>query len=543
MKIKELKIPEKQLFTADYLENNPIAVSFFDYDYKSRDALRRRQNELLQHAFPREQLTAYLTRFNQKFYYNEKTAESIAKLRNPNGLAVVGGQQAGFLTGPLLTIYKAVSILLYANQAEAELGTPVAPVFWIAGEDHDLDEINHVFVRENGVLKKKPLRHTSTSQSPASSFKLDLAEVDKLIVEIFRSFGETPYTKKLLNSVREDAAKSTTLVDFFAFSLSRLFAAEGLILLDSGDPDFKKIQPSYLALIAEKNAAIDKAFTDGIEELASRGYAAPIEAQQGNTHLFYYEKDKRTLLYRNGEGDFSSKDGEISFNTHEFKELAEGSPEKLSNNVVTRPLMQEWILPVLSFIAGPGEIAYWASLKKVFHLFGRKMPPVVPRLSFTVIDQKAEDLLSEWGISLENALLNGLDTVRVELANNNKPEHFDAIINDATKQIMEAHANLTDLALSINGDLERLGIYNKERILRELKYLENKMEHRLRKKVKLPLAEANELELLLKPDGRLQERVLSLYEMMNRYGSDFPSLLLKSEPAFNGVHKIITLHS
>jgi bacillithiol biosynthesis cysteine-adding enzyme BshC len=543
MKIKELNIPEKQLFTAAYLANDPIAASFFDYDYNSHDVLKRRQNELLHYSFPRERMAAYLTRFNKKFYYNEKTAESIDKLRNPKGLAVVGGQQAGFMTGPLLTIYKAASVLIYAKQAEAELGIPVAPVFWIAGEDHDLDEINHVFVRENGVLKKKTLRQTSLSQSPASSFKLDLAEVDKLLVEIFRSFGETPYTKKLLDSVREDAAKSTTFVDFFGYSISRLFASHGLILLDSGDPEFKKLQSSYLALIAEKNEKIDEAFGSVIDELTSKGYGAPIEVQQGNSHLFYYQENKRTLLYRNGKGNVSSKDGEISFNMHEFKELAEQSPEKLSNNVVTRPLMQEWTLPVLSFIAGPGEIAYWASLKKVFHLFGRKMPPVVPRLSFTVIDQKVEDSLGKWGISLEDALLNGMDTVRGEIASSNKPDQFDAIINDATKHIMEAHAKLTDLALSINGDLERLGIYNKERILRELKYLENKMEHRLRKKVKLPLAEANELELLLKPDGRLQERVLSLYEMMNRYGSDFPSLLLKSDPTFNGIHKIITLHS
>ncbi|MFC7372069.1 bacillithiol biosynthesis cysteine-adding enzyme BshC [Fictibacillus iocasae] len=543
MKIQELNIPEKQHFTAAYLADDPIATSFFDYDYKSRDTLKNRMDELHALTYPREPLASYFERFNKRFFYTEHTARSIEKIKHPKGLAVVGGQQAGFMTGPLLALYKAISVILYAKKAEDELGIPVAPVFWIAGEDHDLDEINHVFVREGGVLKKKPLKQTGLSQSPASHFKLNHQEVDALIDSVIRSFGETPYTKDLLLSLKHDANKSRTFVEFFAHCMGRLFGEEGLLLLDSGDHDFKKMQSSFTAVLTEENERIHEAFASGIHELECSGFPAPIDVQDGSTHLFYYDKDKRSLLYRDKEGMIKSKDGELSFSVEKLKELAEHEPEKLSNNVVTRPLMQEWMLPVLSFIAGPGEIAYWAALKNVFHIFGRKLPPVVPRLSFTIAGQKEMDDLTGLGITPESLIASGLSKERAKVVSSQKPDYYEDVLQAATAQILEGHEAIRKMAVSINPDLEHVSLYNQERILREIAYLQRKMEHRLRKKVKSPLSILQNLELQLKPDGVLQERVFSPYEMINRYGPDFPRKLLSETLEFNGKHKWIWMHS
>ncbi|ANC76765.1 hypothetical protein ABE65_008120 [Fictibacillus phosphorivorans] len=538
-----MRLEEMQLHTSPFLEGysngDAEVVRFFDYKSPyDKHEWTKRQQELKRYSFPRKGLTDYLTTYNQKIGSSAKTIENIQKLNAEESLAVVGGQQAGLLTGPLLVIYKCISTIQLAKQAEKELNVPVVPIFWIAGEDHDMDEINHVMVPKNNTAKKVSLKSASNVKSSASLWEWDSDEVQPWLKEVFSSFGETAFTSDLVAETERILKDSDSIVTFFAKLLSKWFSEEGLIVLDSGDPSLKKLQSSMLKEMIVHNKAIDEAFNVRTEELCTSGYSAPIEIQENNAHLFYTKNQERILLYRDEEG-FSSKEKDFTISESELLEEAINHPEKFSNNVVTRPLMQEFLLPVLSFVAGPGEIAYWAVLGKVFGQFNRMMPILTPRLSFTLVTTGVNELLQSKAITVKQVLENGTEEYKREWYAMNRPIETYDTVQSVKAEFTSSYEKLIRLAEDIDPKLLAVADLNLKRILSEIDYMENKLEQRVRKKVKEPLAEFDEIMLQLKPTGILQERVWNIYQFVNEGGSFLMNQLVQYPYQFNGKHKIV----
>jgi bacillithiol synthase len=540
MRLEEIKL-QTSPFLEGYLNKDMDAASFFDYKepFNNRSLLTRQQ-ELKRHKFPRIEVADYLSSYNKKIGTSAKTLDNIQKLKSTDGLAVVGGQQAGLLTGPLLVIYKCISTIQLAKQAEKELGVPVAPVFWIAGEDHDMDEINHIMVPKNDTAKKISLKAASGVKSSASLWQWDPEDVKPWLMEVFRSFGETAFTNDFLAQTERYLYGSNSIVTFFAKLLSHWFSEEGLILLDSGDPEFKKLQSEFLEKMILNNGDIDQAFRSQTKDLNEKGFKDPIEVQENNAHLFFTRNDERILLFRNENG-FTSKELDFTISEAELLKEAELHPEKFSNNVVTRPLMQEFLLPTLSFIAGPGEISYWASLGKVFHHFDRKMPVITPRLSITIVSHKIKGLLDSKNLKAEQVLEDGTENYKREWFNENRPIETNDSIEAVRSDFVKSYSQLVKLAEVIDPKLLPVTEQNLNRILAEIDYIEQKMEQRVRKKVKIPLAEFDEIMLELKPGGVWQERVWNVYQYINEEGSGFVKNLIEYPFSFNEKHKIIFL--
>ncbi|MFG6497457.1 bacillithiol biosynthesis cysteine-adding enzyme BshC [Fictibacillus sp. UD] len=540
-----MRLEEMQLHTSPFLERysngDSEVVRFFDYKaHHDKHEWTKRQQELKRYSFPRQGLTNYLFSYNDKIGSSSKTLDHIQKLNSPESLAVVGGQQAGLLTGPLLVIYKCISTIQLAKQAQKELNVPVVPIFWIAGEDHDMDEINHVMVPKNNTAKKISLKAASSVKSSASMWGWNKEDVKPWLKEVFRAFGETAYTSDFLAESERILEKSDSIVTFFAQLLSKWFADEGLILLDSGDPEFKKLQSHILKDMIIKNRDIDGAFISQTNELNKSGYRDPIEIQKNNAHMFYTKDNERILLYRSEDG-FSSKENDFSISEAELLEEAVNHPEKFSNNVVTRPLMQEFMLPVLSFVAGPGEIAYWAVLGKVFHQFNRKMPILTPRLSFTLVTNRILELMNSKKLTVKQVLENGTDDFKREWFASNRPIETNESIESVKAEFTVSYGKLLKLAEEIDSKLLPVADHNLKRILSEIDYIEQKMEQRVRKKVKEPLAEFDEIMLQLKPTEILQERIWNIYQFTNEIGPQLIKQLLQYPYEFNGKHKIIYL--
>jgi bacillithiol synthase len=540
MRLEEIKL-QTSPFLEGYLNKDMDAASFFDYKepFNNRSLLTRQQ-ELKRYKFPRIEVADYLSSYNKKIGTSAKTLDNIQKLKSTDGLAVVGGQQAGLLTGPLLVIYKCISTIQLAKQAEKELGVPVAPVFWIAGEDHDMDEINHIMVPKNDTAKKISLKAASAVKSSASLWQWDPEDVKPWLMEVFRSFGETAFTNDFLAQTERYLYGSNSIVTFFAKLLSHWFSEEGLILLDSGDPEFKKLQSEFLEKMILNNGDIDQAFRSQTKDLNEKGFKDPIEVQENNAHLFFTRNDERILLFRNENG-FTSKELDFTISEAELLKEAELHPEKFSNNVVTRPLMQEFLLPTLSFIAGPGEISYWASLGKVFHHFDRKMPVITPRLSITIVSHKIKGLLDSKNLKAEQVLEDGTENYKREWFNENRPIETNDSIEAVRSDFVKSYSQLVKLAEVIDPKLLPVTEQNLNRILAEIDYIEQKMEQRVRKKVKIPLAEFDEIMLELKPGGVWQERVWNVYQYINEEGSGFVKNLIEYPFSFNEKHKIIFL--
>lgn len=187
--------------------------------------------------------------------------------------------------------------------------------------------------------------------------------------------------------------------------------------------------------------------------MTEAGYKPIIEADHASANLFFHDsKGDRLLLKRTDDSVFTAEG--LSYTEAELKQFAEQYPERLSNNVVTRPLMQEYLLPTLAFIAGPGEISYWAELKRVFETAGFFMPPVVPRLNITFVERSIESDMRDVSLTLDDLFSKGADKVREEWLAKMEPSQLTPEISQAKTEIERIHKSLRESAVAKDASLQ-----------------------------------------------------------------------------------------
>lgn len=541
MEISNLSLPALNRLATEYLEGTPQILRFFHYYYQSSAAYKERLLELQKRTFMRKKLVRCIADYMEPFPSSTEVRNSLNKLADEKSVAVIGGQQAGIFTGPLYTIHKIISIIVLARQLEAELNVPVVPVFWIAGEDHDFQEVNHIYIDTDGKIEKKVYPETMKGKKMVSDIKLNQKKTLEWAKEIVAAFGETEYTNQLLSLLEEAIGRSSSFTDFFAYLVMQLFHKDGLLIIDSANQGLRNIENDIFLLQLERAEEITNRVKEMQKEITLNGYHPLIELSGQAANLFFHEYDtnERILLaYDPQKKLFIGKSEAVRFSYEELRQTAVQSPERLSNNVVTRPLTQELLFPTIAFIAGPGEIAYWAELKKVFELFSLKMPPIVPRLNITLLDRAIERDVQEFGLSLEEVLLTGTDNKRREFLAAVKDEEVEALFRQ-TKENLLHHYRLLEHKL----DKALLPLLDKNRylLIQQIEFMEAKTGDFLEEKHENILNKFRRIDNHLRPLGAPQERILNALQYMNRFGLHFFPRLAQLPYSFDGNHKIIRI--
>ncbi|MFJ7752038.1 bacillithiol biosynthesis cysteine-adding enzyme BshC [Peribacillus muralis] len=539
MEMKDLALPSLNRFASDYLQNHLEAEDYFHYDLSKADKYRDRYNELMNRAFSRRELSDYIQRYMSRFSSSEEVKGNIERLRRDDSVVVIGGQQAGLLSGPLYTIHKVISIIKLAKEQEKELGRPVIPVFWIAGEDHDLAEVNHVYIMKNGKPHKKTYPSYQPYKTMVSDVELETEKAEKWFEEIIETFGETAFTNKLLIKMKETINESKTFVDFFARLIHEWFHEYGLLLIDAADPDLRQIEKGHFIAMIQKSERIAEVVEGQQSFMQAKGYPKMIEMDKQAANLFYYDPEKkdRCLLER-VQGGFSGKNTE-SFSEEELLHIAQNHPERLSNNVITRPLMQEMLFPVLAFISGPGEIAYWAELKRAFELFSMKMPPIIPRLNITFVERGVHTDLEEMELTLETVLTEGTANAVKRYLEEVEDETTANLFGKLKSQLEENHKQLSDHAVSLDKGLEPMLNKNIEFIQKQLDFIYGKIGDRTKERHSVTLKKYERIAQSLYPLESPQERIWNAFYYLNQYGPEFISDIMKLDYQFNNQHKLI----
>ncbi|MBY0120802.1 bacillithiol biosynthesis cysteine-adding enzyme BshC [Bacillus sp. S/N-304-OC-R1] len=544
MEIVNLSLPATNRFATEYLEQTADMKKYFHYGYNDPSDFVKRCEELAARSFMRQELAAHIEQFMKKFPSSEMTQVSLEKLKQENSTVVIGGQQAGILTGPLYTIHKIISIVSLAKQKEQELKVQVIPVFWIAGEDHDYQEVNHVFVEDNNKIEKRVYPEKIRDKRMVSDIRIDRELCFNWAEEIIQTFGETENTKELLSNVEEAISKSETFVDFFAYLVMQLFKETGLLIMDSGDPNLRKLETKFFLKQIMSFQDITKSVLTQQAKLNKNGFSNAIEISNHAANLFYYDEDhfERILLeYDKNKDVFIGKDGTFQISRHELIEVAQKSPEKLSNNVVTRPIMQEWLFPTLAFIAGPGEIAYWAELKLAFELFGMNMPPIVPRLNITLLDRSIEADMTELELILDEVLVSGTEKDRFKFLQSIKDQELHMLFNKTKEDFQQNYEMLEKHLQKRDRGLVPLLKKNESLLLKQLAFMEAKLDQAEQLKHDVLLTKFAKVENSLRPLGAPQERILNSLFFINQYGLNFINQLLEYSYTFDGTHKLIKI--
>ncbi|HZG61193.1 MAG TPA: bacillithiol biosynthesis cysteine-adding enzyme BshC [Anoxybacillus sp.] len=542
MEIMEISLPSVTPLATDYIEGLfPVRVGF-DYNIYDDDVFKMRLNDLKERAYPRQKLVEHLLRYHQKFTVSKKTLDNIHRLLDPESVVVIGGQQAGLLTGPLYTIHKIISILKFAKQQEKALKVPVVPVFWIAGEDHDFAEVNHVYVVENEKIKKKTYPYTFSEKRMVADLPIDRQRCFEWVKEVVETYGETDVTNQLLSFIEESLGEAETIVDFFASLILRLFASEGLVVINAADSELRAIERDFFLRLLNRHREITKLVLAQQEELNKIGYKKTLDVQEQSVHLFYHHNGERLLLeYDDQVQQFRSKKREVSF-TYTYEELislVETKPQLFSNNVVTRPLMQEYLFPTLAFIGGPGEIAYWAELKQAFSLFEFRMPPVVPRLNITIVERSVHTDIEEVGLTVSAVLQGAIEQAKKNWLRNQFKYPLEELFANAKANIEEIHRPLREIGMEIDRGLADLLTKNANFLQSQIDFLHQTLQRRLEQKYETELRKFARIEMALLPNRAPQERIWNIFYYMNKHGLDFVDRLLRLDYKWNGMHKIV----
>ncbi|MGF6951231.1 bacillithiol biosynthesis cysteine-adding enzyme BshC [Neobacillus sp. B4I6] len=544
MEILNLSLPATNRFASNYLEQSTEIEPFFHYRYNELTDDAKRVSELSNRSFPRVEVAEHIESFMKQFPSSEAVIKSIDKLKTNNSLVVIGGQQAGILTGPLYSIHKVISIIKLAEQKEEQLGVPVVPVFWIAGEDHDFQEVNHVFVPVNRKVDKWTYPERVVNKKMVSDIQLNKESCLSWVNNLIENFGETEHTNTLLEFAKEQISISTTFVDFFANIIMELFKDYGLLIVDSGNKEFRLLQKEFLKSQILHHEEITNKLLEQQREIGIKGFPITIDASEENANLFYYDQkmSERILLeYDRGNDRFVGKNGTLAFTREQLVVLAEENPANLSNNVVTRPLMQEWLFPSVAFIAGPGEISYWAELKLVFEHFDMKMPPIVPRLNITILDRSVETDVAELHLNLAEVLSIGTDKGRHQFLEAIKDKEVESLFSITKDQLVKQYRQIEAKTAQLDRGLLPLFKKNEGYLLKEIDFLEKKLDEAVRLKHDNMIKKYARVDLALRPDGFPQERVWNVFYYLNQYGLNFINDLMTGRFEFDGRHKVMKI--
>ncbi|ETT85762.1 bacillithiol biosynthesis cysteine-adding enzyme BshC [Viridibacillus sp. FSL R5-0477] len=536
MKLEQIDVPVNNQLLVDYRNQKSTISSFFHYTNED-ESFERRLEDLKNHPIRRAELVKVISEFMAPLEKSVKMEQHLRELEN-NAVVVVGGQQAGLLTGPLYSVHKAISVLLLAKEQRAKLDVPVVPVFWIAGEDHDIDEINHTFTALNGRLQKHIHPDRSKKKTMASTTTLDIEDTRKFIKNVFQQYGETAYTEELLAKIDTLLVRSHTYTDFFAQLMHWLFKEEGLLLLDAADPKLRAYEAPYFERLVNHSEEIADVVSNREALLADSGYGTPIGATKENANLFYVKEGERFLLERK-DGKFINNVANVQFTKEDMLQLAIEQPACLSNNVVTRPLMQDMVLPVLAFVGGPGELAYWSTLKDAFELLGMKVPVFVPRMNMTLVNRQVSHLLETHDLSVTEVLSGKVAQMHHTFVNE--------VYDDAAKEAIEkTKALLQQQYVDLQKHLHKNDVHLDKLVIKNLDIHENQLDFLLKKieaevllQHDVAIRRFNEMEGQLIPEGILMERVFNPFQYMNEYGMTLIGDILQLPLEVSELHQVI----
>lgn len=486
------------------------------------EALKVRQNIKI----PRQSLVDFL----QKQYQNTETSNEVKNniklLQKQNTFTITTGHQLNLFTGPAYFFYKIYSVIKLAEIAGKKFSDfQFVPVFWMASEDHDFDEVKSTF-----LLDKK-----FTWQKNASGAVGDLG-IEGL-AEIWNEFKkyniQNNQAKEFYDAVEGFLQTSSNYARFVFNMVNYLFKQHGLVVLDANSAELK----SHLISVMKEDIFHQKTFkaaNNTRQKLEEGNYKEQIFVREIN--FFYLHNRQRERIEKHADF-YKVINTNISFSESEMMHEINHHPEKFSPNVALRPVYQETILPNVAYIGGGAEVAYWLQLHEVFKQHNTFFPVVLHRDSAVVIAEKTWKKLNQLGLTVQEIINTSADELLKNHAINNTTHNLN--LHEEMRTIQNLFDHLKQRVTPIQQTLQRTVEGEKVKILNRLASVEKKLLREEKKKHQIWKNQLNEVVNSFYPNGTLQERKINFLSFYFEYGSQMEKTILQSFNAFENSLKVI----
>ena len=531
------QIPHNSRLFTDYLYDYGRVSEFFPChpfeagSFQSAARLIEYGSEL------RQQVVAVLKEQNQGFFSSEKTFESLKKLERPGCYAVVTGQQMGLFSGPVFALYKALTAIKLARSLSSG-GLEAVPIFWLATEDHDLEEVNHCFVQDR---QGEPRRLDYSEQPPVPGARVGEVRLTDTVFQLQND----------LRGILPDAAEVSGVFELlaecykpgesygtaFGRLMARLFRNFGVVLMDPMDRRLHDLSAPVFRAAIQSARELQRGLAERNRRLTEGGYHVQVRVTDNSSLLFMQENSQRTAMRLQG-GNFVSAQG-LTCSPEDLLARLKQQPENFSPNVLLRPVMQDALLPTVAYVAGPSELAYLAQAGSIYQSVLGRMPVVFPRASFTVLNRPATRLLGKYGLRLLDVYA-GKQSLREKMAARFLPDGLTALFQKASSGL-EQNLEMIQKALGqVDPTLVDAAAGSTRKMQYQLSGLERKAAAAVQSRTGQVERDASKLENTLYPQKTPQERLFSGISFLAWYGPQFLDQIYEAIPLHSSDHQLVS---
>lgn len=488
----------------DYLENAPSLAPFYRYR-PSIESFSEIINAKRREIVDRKILTEVLIAQYGTELLSPGLEATIESLNSPDTFTVTTGHQLNIFGGPLYFVYKIISTINLAEAVEkANPGSRIVPVFWMATEDHDFEEINHA------NLFGKQLKWERQSGGAAGRMNLD--GMQQVLEELKAILGSSPEAKELSALFERTYAGYGTLAGATRYFVHQLLGKYGLLIVDGDDPRLKTLFREVIKKDILEGIS-DREVNETDRQLERAGYKS--QAHSRRINFFYLGKNLRERIVEEN-GQYRVLNTDLVFSRESLQEEIMQYPERFSPNVIMRPLYQEKILPNLAYVGGGGELAYWMQLKSAFEAHNILFPALILRNSVLLIDEAGRKKLDALGVE-PASLFQPEQELIAGFVNAHSDKETD--LEDEKKAFEKIFEALSEKASAVDPTLKDSAEAEKAKFFNSLKGLENKLVKADKRRFDVELGQLTRLRQKFFPDSGLQERHDNFIPFYLKYGS------------------------
>ncbi len=531
------RFPWIRPLAGDYAYNFTKVEGLYSGNPLDADAWREAVARAQRQPRDRARLVALLRAQQEHRHAPPESRAAVARLADPESVAVVTGQQAGVFGGPMYTLLKALTALQLARRTEAKQGVPAVAIFWVEAEDHDWDEVKSCTVLD---AEFQPRTVTlpdleGAGELPVAKLQLD-SRVEQTIDELAAALQQTEFTPPIIDSIRAAWKPGRGFACAFASWIETLLGPHGLVVFESADPAAKPLVADVFARELSAPGRTAALAAQAGEALASRGHAPQVTSQPDSVSLFSLDPVRRSIR-RLGDQLL------IGDETHSSAELARTAVERpaaFSPNVLLRPIVQDTLFPTICYVAGPSELAYLGQLRGVYEQFGVPMPLMFPRASATLLDSGATRFLAKYNVPFED-LRKADESALNKLLEAQLPASVEESLRDAATAVHDSMGRVIKALPSLDPTLEGAARTTLGKMEHELRSLHGKVIHAAKRRDETLRRQFTRAQAQAFPHGHPQERTLGVVYFLNKYGPAIVDLLLEELPIDLGHHWLVTL--
>ncbi len=514
----------------DYVRGDPALAPFFAGHPFDAAAYRRKADEVR----GRFDATALSVMAEAVRTSGPGAAEKLDRIAAGEGFVVTTGQQPGLFGGPLYTVHKALTAIALARRLEALLEVPVLPVFWVASDDHDWVEANHVRVLDTDNTLRT-LEMKGENDPPLSMGRRPLAgAAESALDELAETLPPSEFTPPIMERLRE-AYSGGTVAAAFTRTLEAVLGDLPLGFVDAQAPALRRAGLPVLKRELESAAAHEEALRGQTERLEAAGYSAQVPILPGATNVFHEDDEHGRERLLREDGSWVLRASKRKLSHEELERDLERSPERFSANVVLRPVVESAVFPTLAYVGGPGEVRYLAQTGCLFEAHGVGMPLVFPRLAVTLVEGKVRKVLDKFGLDEGDLVGRPIHEVIAGVVRDDVPEGVQTALSELRHSLQQGYQAVYDASEGIDPTLKGPIFGARNEGFKAVSEVEKKIRQHVKLREETALEQIGKVAANLAPEGKPQERVLNVHQYLARYGSDLvPSILERMEIELDG---------